>query len=279
MDNPELFKAKFAYTHTTKFFKKEFAIGKALHKVAELKASWLEVTVEDAILALENEIAEATIIIDDDIKRMYDLEEVDEIKQQLILMFDFFIKQVPEWIPEWKIEDDNFVWYIDLLTDEEIIDYKVVSNFSWLTEWYLIQWAVYAKFHPDKKRIRFIELTKPKTDFKYTKKDDIIDMIEREYSIDLTDAMVDRKMTRELLVEKYPITWCGRKDVVIPVTPELLAFSEQIYTKAIELRQLAYDLQESWDKNDLFSYRVYEFRNLIKSFKKSLNEPTTEEEL
>lgn len=155
-------------------------IGKALHKYLETK-----------------DLEEAT-------KELDWIEELKKAKETLDILIKNVDKfEIPDWIREQKVETDLLwfpaIWYVDLITDDEVIDFKTVSSLSnkddkpamWQLvnnyEEYKLQMYFYM-YATGKKKWRILELMKKE----FKTKDVAWQWIEFEMSEELEAEMFNK---------------------------------------------------------------------------------------
>lgn len=234
-----------------------FIIWKCLHRIAEHynntwiidKDEWFKLLIESNELEwlTEEEKLETIQTIDNTFENM----------QWHIMKW---------WEAEKKIEDDNYVWYIDLFKDNCIFDYKFVKNFQskWIFDpmkWYIIQMALYAYImstqNIDVDKCIVVEIKKWNTlieEVWYLKKDYIIDCIRKENPL----LEINTKLTREKLLEEYSPRepWC--KKIIFDVNKRFLILWKFIYDSWIIVlddikRYMVSELQEekTWINNNI----------------------------
>jgi hypothetical protein len=161
------------------------------------------------------------------------------------------------WECELHIQDDEFDWYIDLLVDNKIYDWKFVKNFasSWKYDalvWYVIQAWFYAyklKEHwYNLNEAHFVEILKWDTlitDASKFSKDELLEMILEKYWEDCLLDIPKKDLTKYKLIERFPIDSKPTKDWRIIFTKDFMDFSKRIFTLSIDIRDRLYLYSES----------------------------------
>ena len=295
------FESRFTSCIQLKKFNPAYVSGQCLHSVAEHYANTGELNKQVAYDMLENKKWEFTIIIDGEIERTREpyIDECIEAIENWIENMSWIIQQGN---PEVKIEDDNFTWFIDLIKNDEIWDWKFVNSYNkaWMFDsmpWYLIQWALYTRWYNNTywklpTAIKFIEILKKNTAITepwYNTKEKIISLIEEDKWINLDGARIDRKITREKLIEMYQPK--DKQYSIIDIIPDqsLLQFWEDILSLGIKIRNKIIDSEEIRNRmkqednidvaisdansiSDYISFQVAKFQKLVNLFCSKYNE-------
>lgn len=228
-----------------------FTPWKVLHSIAEDYVNGIEPTIEKAMEYLDREKAEYTNIVDWDISEAFTQEDLSTVIDHILCWFDNMKWIIPKWIAEGKIETDDFVWYIDLETEDEIVDYKFVKSFNskWQYDsvpWYIIQWALYALHKPHIKRVKFIEILKTKpliTKWYGVTKPYITEQIQLQFWV-----IPDPKLTIDQLLEEYKPAKPATQEIVFECTDEFIKFWQDVLDISIKVRNMILEANNNKSK-------------------------------
>jgi len=298
------FLTRFVSPIQLKSFNPAYVSGQCLHSIAEHFANTGELNKQVAYDLLETKKGEFTLIIDWEIEHTRE-PYIDEVIEAIENWFENMKWILKRWTPEVKIDDENFTWFIDLITEDwEIRDWKFVNSYNkaWMFDsmpWYLIQWALYTRRYNNQywklpTGIKFIEILKKDTRITepwYNTKEKIINLIEEEKWIDLTEARTDRKMTREILIATYEPK--DKQHSIINIIPDdsLLQFWEDVLAMWIKIRNKIYEGEEiqkrinesEWEElalsisdanvmSDYISFQVAKFQKMVNLFVQNYND-------
>lgn len=260
-----------------------FAIWSCLHKIAEHYSNTWEFS-KDVWFMLLWEIIETNKIKNDDWTTIDYFN--DEELEKMILSIDSAYENLKDTLIEWwdtevKAETDDFVWYIDLIKDWQIIDYKFVKNFNskWMFDSipsYLIQMSLYSVWYLDKfwklpLWCAVIEVKKWDTlisDPQYIKKDYIIDLIKKQNPYE----EINEKLTKEKLVETYAPREKWFQWLRFNVDSDFIDFWNSILLLALNIRNLIIDYshcdddEEKRNINTKVKVNIKNFKLIVNSF-------------
>lgn len=289
---------------STKSFEPKLIVWNCLHSVAEHFANTGELDKQKAYDKLEEYKWEYTVIVEWEIIHLREwlLEECIEWIEN---WFENWKDVFRRWLAEWRVEDELFSWFIDLITDEwDIIDWKFVSNFNndaryKTLEWYYVQWALYCRWYYNKynklpRSIQFIKILKANTRISSVwilSKEKICNMIEEQSWIDVSDERSNKDVKREHLLAKYAIYRPKNETMNIIPDDSLLQFWNNILDIAVKIRDKVYESMEvkerkdnsEWEElaiaiydssaiSDYISFMVKKFQNTVDSFCKQYYE-------
>lgn len=258
-----------------------FAIWSCLHKIAEHYSNTWEFS-KDVWFILLSDIIDSNKIIDSEWNEI-DYFTDDEL-EEIILNIDSASENLKEtliawWHSEVKIETDDFVWYIDLLKDWWIMDYKFVKNFNskWMFDSipsYLIQMSLYSilyikQFWTRPQWCAIIEVKKWDTliwDPQYIKKDYILDLIRKQNPYE----EINEKLTKEKLIEIYKPRDKWFQWIKFDVDDDFINFGESVLSMAVDIRNLVVNYSKS-DSDDEKSVINKTVKILVKKFKQTVS--------
>lgn len=247
----------------------------ALHKIVEnyIKTGTLDTYIwymELERLVDENSVDWERPFSDDE------LEEMIKIIDSTTVNLQWTIEEW--WESEVLIQTDDFIWYIDQLKDWVIKDYKFVSRFNqkWMFDsmpWYIIQMALYAWWYKqsNKKAPKYCEIIEVLkwdtliTDVGYYKKDYLIQLAQEQHP----GEEIDSSLTREKIIEKYPIRWLWYKKYIFKTDKKFLRLWEDILTIAIDLRSLIISFKNEEDEitrkqiNNQIKSKIKQIRKIV----------------
>lgn len=283
LDNEYKFVNKFTVWIDIEPVNVNFAMWSCLHKIAEHYSNTQEFS-KDVWFMLLSEIIDNNKIIDAEWNEI-DYFTDDEL-EEIILNIDSASENLKEtliawWHSEVKIETDDFVWYIDLLKDWWIMDYKFVKNFNskWMFDSipsYLIQMAVYSlwyiwQFGKKPEWCAIIEVKKWDTliwDPQYIKKDYILDLIRKQNPYE----EINEKLTKEKLVEMYKPRDKWFQWIKFDVNDEFIEFGRSVLSSAIEIRNLVIQYSNSTidderkSINNKVKIHIKNFKSIVSKF-------------
>lgn len=283
LDNEYKFVNKFTVWIDVDPMNVNFAIWSCLHKIAEHYSNTWEFS-KDVWFMLLWEIIETNKIKNDDWTTIDYFN--DEELEKMILSIDSAYENLKDTLIEWwdtevKAETDDFVWYIDLIKDWQIIDYKFVKNFNskWMFDSipsYLIQMSLYSVWYLDKfwklpLWCAVIEVKKWDTlisDPQYIKKDYIIDLIKKQNPYE----EINEKLTKEKLVETYAPREKWFQWLRFNVDSDFIDFWNSILLLALNIRNLIIDYshcdddEEKRNINTKVKVNIKNFKLIVNSF-------------
>lgn len=269
-----------------------FTVGRCLHKVCEIYTTTWEYQPWAAFDMMAEEL-ESMKLIDENWEEIYPFS--DSELEIAVEQLEYGAKNVKWclmrwWESETKIDTDDFTWFIDLIHEWSIYDYKFVKSFNskWMYDSiaeYLIQWALYCKWYLDNrwelpKWCHFIEILKSDTLIKevwYNKTVDLQQMIAEQYP----DVDVDPKWKREYMVTNFKLNKKQYQFISFPVNDSFIQFWTDILSMALKLRWLMYDVKKvqlSLDKKateTLVNKKVKmnnEIKIVLKKFRELINQ-------
>ena len=228
----------------------------SLHKIVEnyIKTGNLDTYIW--YMELERLVDENTV----DWERPFSDQELEEMIKTIDLTttnLNWIVEQW--WESEVMIQTDDFIWFIDHLKDWVIKDYKFVSKFNskWLFDslpWYIIQMALYALWYKEnnKKAPKYCEIIEVLkwdtliTDVWYNKKDYLIQLAQEQHP----DKEVDVKLTREKIIEEYPIREKWYRKYIFKTDKKFLTLGKDILNISLELRSLIASFKNEEDSDN-----------------------------
>ena len=188
-----------------------------------------------------------------------------------------------EWLVKWELLWNEIIWYVDLLTEDCIIDYKFVASHTKMWSWfkspfspnltneqkYKIQWYIYMKLSWVKKVVFIETLKKDLTispSWSWYRKSDLISLCK---DFDPKDV----KLTMPKIVEKYKPKKIWVKEIVIEMSEELEKEVLGIIEPAIEEMKEYTDNAEKRVLNTIDSYfdKIKKIQDKVMDEKDSTN--------